>query len=266
MTSRGGETDLDALYQVPLGEFTAARNALAKTAGKDAGAIRALEKPSVPAWAVNQLYWRDRRAYDKLIQAAERLRAAHAQALSGRKVDLATIELQHKAAVKVSADRIRGILAGAGDPATPATMKAVIDTLQALPGGGPAGRLTRPLAPLGFGALGALMKGRTTPRKLAEVVTFAPPKPRPSDVAEDARRAKDAALKRLKDLDVQAARLKKALTSARAACDRAERRRAALEDDLQAASTELVARRGELEQIERDVRAIDQERARLKAT
>ena len=96
----------------------------------------ALEKPSVPAWAVNQLSWRDRRAYDKLIQAAERLRAAHAQTLSGKKVDLSTIELQHKAAVKVATDLVRGVLAAAGNPATPATMKAVIDTLQALPGGG----------------------------------------------------------------------------------------------------------------------------------
>jgi len=266
MTSRGGDTDLDELFQLPLSEFTAARNALAKTAGKDAGAIRALEKPSVPAWAVNQLYWGDRRAYDKLIQAAERLRAGHAQALSGKKVDLSTIELQHKAALKVSADLVRGILARAGDPATPATMKAVIDTLQALPGGGQAGRLTKPLAPLGFGALGALMKGRTTPRKLAEVVTFAPPKPRPSEVAEEARRAKAAAEKRLKELDAQSARLRKTLAAARTAFEKAERVRAGLEEDLQAASTELIARRGELERVEREARAIDQERARLKTT
>jgi hypothetical protein len=264
MTGRGDDKEIDALYQLPLGEFTAARNALAKAAGQGAGrVIRTLEKPSVPAWAVNQLYWRDRRAWDKLIRAAERLRAGHAQALSGRTADIATLELQHKAAVKAAADSVRGVLARAGDPATPATMKAVVDTLQALPGGGPPGRLAMALAPLGFGALGALMKGRTTPRRLAEVVTFAPPRPKPDELAEQARRAKETAKKRLKELDAQASRVKKTLASARAAFDRAERARADLEDKLQASSAETARRRADVERAEREARAIEQERARL---
>jgi len=266
MASRGNDTDIDQLYQLPLGDFTAARNDLAKAAGKDAGAIKTLEKPSVPAWAVNQLYWHDRRGYDKLIQAAERLRTAHAQSLSGKKVDLATAELQHKAALKTAADLVRRALSRAGDPATPATMKAVIDTLQALPGGGTPGRLTRPLAPLGFAALGALMKGRTTPRRLADVVTFAPPKPKPDEVAAEARRARDAAAKRLKELDGQAVRLRKAAAAARAAFERAEQTRAGLEDKLQTAAAEMVARRTDLDRIEREARAIDQERANLKTS
>lgn len=263
MAPRGENSEIDRLYQLSLAEFTAARNEHAKTAGKDAGAIKALEKPSVPAWAVNQLYWRDRRTYDRLIRAAERLRAAHAQALGGRKIDLPTIELQHKAAVKAAADSVRAVLARAGDPATAATMKAVVDTLQALPGGGPPGRLTKPLAPLGFGALGALMKGRTTPRRLAEVVTFAPPKPKADQLAAEAQRAQEAAKKRLKELDAQAARVKKALAAARAAFDRAERERADLEQKAQAASDEMIKRRSEVERVEREARAIEQARARL---
>ena len=264
------DRELDRLYQLPLAEFTAARNALAKSAGADAAAIRALEKPGVPAWAVNQLYWRERRVYDVLVRASERLRAGHALAIAGKKADLDTLELQHAAALKKAADAVRDILGRSGDPATPATMKGVLDTLQALPGGGAPGRLTKPLAPLGFGALGALMKQTpaATQRALAEVVTFAPPKPaKPTrdEAAEAARRARDVAKKRLAQLDVQAAGAAKAVAAARAAYDRADRARADLDTRLQAASVEAAARRGHLDQAERAVRAIEAERARLKA-
>jgi hypothetical protein len=254
---------LDQLFQLPLSEFTAARNLLAKAAGDGGAAIKALEKPSVPAWAVNQLYWRDRRTYDRLIKASERQRAAHAQALSGKKIDLPLIELQHRAALKEAADSVRRLLASAGDAATQATMKAVVDTLQALPGGGEPGHLTKALAPLGFGALGALMKRGATSTSLAEVVTFAPPKPKPDEVAEAASRAKEANRKRLKELDVKAAGLAKALTSARAALERAERSKADAERNLQAAAAEVVKRRTEVDRLERDARATDQERSNL---
>ena len=66
--------DIDSLYQLPFGEFTSARNELAKKSGKAGADIKALEKPSVPAWGVNQLYWRERRTYEKLIRASERVR------------------------------------------------------------------------------------------------------------------------------------------------------------------------------------------------
>jgi hypothetical protein len=57
--------DVDALFKLPLDEFTSARNALAaqlKKVGKQAEAIevKALVKPSVSAWVVNQLYWQQR--------------------------------------------------------------------------------------------------------------------------------------------------------------------------------------------------------------
>ncbi|MCC7125349.1 MAG: hypothetical protein IT178_10910, partial [Acidobacteria bacterium] len=60
---RDVEAAIDALYQGPLDGFTAARNALAaalKKSGDKAGAerVKALAKPSVTAWAVNQAWWR----------------------------------------------------------------------------------------------------------------------------------------------------------------------------------------------------------------
>lgn len=256
--------ELDRLYQLPLAEFTAARNELAKAAGADAAGIRALAKPSVPAWAVNQLYWRERRTYDALVRASERLRAAHTRAIGGKKIDLAALELQHQAAVKKAADAIRAILARSGDPATPATMAAVIDTLQALPGGGTPGHLSRPLAPLGFGALGALMKGAATAKTLAEVVTFAPPRPKADERAEAERQAKADAARRLKRVDAELARVQKALAAQRSVVQRAERAHAALDNQLQKAATALAAQRADAARLDRDRRTLEEERARLK--
>lgn len=256
--------EIERLYQLPLGEFTGARNALAKGAGKDAPAVRALEKPTVPAWAINQLYWRERRAYDRLVRASERVRAGHAQALKGKRIDLGALERNHGVAVKIAAGRVRALLARAGDPATPATMKAVIDTLQALPGGGEPGRLTKALAPIGFGALGALLKSPAKASVLADVVTFAPPKPTPDETADAARRARSRARVRLRQVEAQATRTARALAAARSRLARADRRRATLATTLEKASVEAGRLRSTVSGLERDLRAAEQERARIR--
>ena len=74
---RGGDTldaEIDALFQLPPGAFTAARNALAarlKKGGRGDAAeqVRSLARPSVTAWAVNHLYWRHRAAFARLLEA-----------------------------------------------------------------------------------------------------------------------------------------------------------------------------------------------------
>lgn len=255
--------ELARLYQRPLAEFTAARNALAKSAGANGDAIRALEKPSVPAWAVNQLFWRERRAYDKLIRASERVRAAHAQVLAGKRVELPTSEAQHAAAVKRAADAVRTLLLWSGDPATPATMKAVVDTLQALPGGGTPGQLTKALAPIGFGAFGVLMQGAASAsassRAMAEVVAFVVPKPpKPSEDEQAAARKRAAAdrTNRVKALEAEGRKLASTLARARAVLAKA---------DVVATAAAAAADRArtEVARLEREARATDQERARL---
>lgn len=151
------DDDIDRLYQVPPGEFTAARNALAKTRGAAGAEIKALEKPSLPAWAVNQVYWRERKKYDALVTAALAMREAHVQAISGRKADVATAEAAHSSARREASDAAKRLIESAGEKATPATLDAVSETFQALPSDEVApGRLTRPLKPLGFAALLAL--------------------------------------------------------------------------------------------------------------
>jgi hypothetical protein len=149
-------TDLDRLYQLPLDEFTAARNALAKNAGANAGAIRGLTKPPVAAWAVNQLYWRDRRAWDALVDAAENLRRANKAVLSGRSGDVRAAGTVHDQAVQDALKATLEILTRDGHPATDATKQAIVNTLRALPAGEPPGRLTKVLQPGGFEMLAGL--------------------------------------------------------------------------------------------------------------
>jgi hypothetical protein len=150
------DDEIAGLYRVPLGEFTAARNALAKARGAAGAEIRALEKPSVAAWAVNQLYWQERPLYDAVIKAALAMREAHADMISGRGGEVPRADAAHRDAIRAATVAIKRVLAAAGDSASPATLEAIADTLQALPSEDRPGHLTRPLKPLGFGALLAM--------------------------------------------------------------------------------------------------------------
>ena len=78
------DAELDRLFQLPLNEFTPERNALAKRAGSEGGGIKALTKPPVAAWAVNQLFFKDRDRYDALVEAANELRRTHKAVLEGK--------------------------------------------------------------------------------------------------------------------------------------------------------------------------------------
>jgi hypothetical protein len=147
------DDEIAGLYRVPLGEFTAARNALAKSRGAAGAEIRTLEKPNTAAWAVNQLYWQERAKYDAVIAAGVAMREAHAEMISGRGGEVPKAEAAHRDAIRTATTAIKAILASAGETASPATLEAIADTLQALPSDDRPGQLTRPLKPLGFGAL-----------------------------------------------------------------------------------------------------------------
>ncbi len=79
----GSPTDdeLRRLYTLPLGEFTAERNVLAKrlqkSGDKDAAdEVKSLAKPSVSAWVVNQLFAREEERMRGLLTAGEHARSA----------------------------------------------------------------------------------------------------------------------------------------------------------------------------------------------
>jgi hypothetical protein len=266
------EQDIDHLYQLPLAEFIAERNTLAKRAGSDAARVKALEKPNAAAWAVNQLYWRDRRLYDAVVKTSTRLRTAHSHALTGKKTDVPLAEAARAAAVRDAADRAEALLKQVGDAATEATMTAVRETLNALPADeatAPPGRLVRPIeAAVGFGALGDLLRGASIrPAATADVVRFSPAASKKArdrvDSAE--QRARDEAAAALKELSARKQALESSLATARSSL-------AALEEDRRDTTARLekidagIKRLGaEVEQLTRELQSVARQRVKFEA-
>jgi hypothetical protein len=159
------DEDIDRLYGLPLEEFTAARNELAATL-KEAGDSEAAEKaknmrkPSLSAWAVNQLARKERMQVRSLVTSAERLRKAQAGLLGGGDAEelRASVERQREV-VTALVKRAKGLLREAGHPATEATLERVRDTLIAVAGDEEGGRLVQQgrletdLDPAGFGPM-----------------------------------------------------------------------------------------------------------------
>ena len=147
--------DIDDLYRLPLGEFTAARNALAKSiGGADAKRVRALAKPTLVPWTVNQVYWHARSTYDRLIKNGHRLRKAQIAALEGRAADVREAADAHRQALSEAVGQAARYAALAGsDPGPDALMRTFEAISLATELAEPPGRLTQPLQPMGFEAL-----------------------------------------------------------------------------------------------------------------
>jgi exonuclease VII large subunit len=181
------DRQIDGLYQLPLDEFTRKRNALAKElSGSARTEIRHLVKPSLPAWAVNQLYWQERSTYSALVDASEKVRAAHRSMLSGHKADVRTPEQVHRATLERAVAWTTNFLGRSGLAASSAVLDTIRRALAALPGPEPAGRLTRAPEPAGF----TLLTG-VTPRPIKTALPAQPLKP-PEATKEDAPRKEDA--------------------------------------------------------------------------
>jgi len=160
------DTSIDDLYQQPLNEFTPARNALAKSlSGADAKRVRALPKPTLVPWAVNQVYWRARGAYDRLMKSGERLRAAQIAALEGRNADVRGATEAHRQAIAEAVREAERLAAATGSKPG---ADALARTFEALSVASSApeqpGRLTQPLQPAGFEAL-AGVKPQASPAR-----------------------------------------------------------------------------------------------------
>ena len=188
MPRRSVEQDIDRLYQLSPNEFTNARNALAKElGGTDGKRIKALPKPSVSAWAVNQLYWRDHETYEALTSASGQLRAAHRAVLGGKKADLRAADAAHRAAVKEALTSTLRLVKDAGLNVSAAAQTEIARTLESLPADETPGRLAKPLRPEGFEALQGMPIRAGAARHLTLV-----PKPAPKASSAGESRDRDA--------------------------------------------------------------------------
>jgi hypothetical protein len=196
--------DVIALYRAAPEDFIAGRDALAKglrDAGSDgeARAVKALRKPTVVAWALNQLGDRDPSGVEALIGAGGELRAAQRAAVSGRGAErLRSATTARRKAVSDLTAVAAGVLTGAGrDPS--AHVDEITSALEAAAVDDEAGATLRqgtferpPRPESGFGDLAGLTlvpsEGVTTTSKAAK-------KSGPADLKE-LRRRRDAERKR----------------------------------------------------------------------
>jgi len=209
---KGKAPDVESLFKLPLSEFTSSRNALAgrlKKAGRreDADRVKALVKPSGAAWAVNQLYWRQREQFDRLIATGERLRKAQASTLAGRSGDVRGALDGLRETLSALTRTAGNLLRESGSNITPDLMRRVTSTLEALasigivPNGPQPGRLSDEVDPPGFETLAALVpsseraeRGDAPTRVLTfrqETPARTPPKGKASSEDEEKRRAEE---------------------------------------------------------------------------
>ena len=230
MGSVNVEREIDRLYGLPLDEFTSARNELAKKLTKagdrEAGAgVKALRKPTVPAWTVNQLQRKDETGMRRLLRAADKLTEAQTGAVSGKRSPnlRALIEDHQQAAHALVAEASRAL----GDVEADAlrrigpvllTASADPEARQALA----AGRLVREPEATGFGAFAGIPVTAPEPE----------PKPKGPSKAEEARRERlEAARKELADLERQAKAAGRAAKAADRAAETARKRVERLQGD-----------------------------------
>jgi hypothetical protein len=247
--------DADDLYGLPLERFIAERGELAKqlkAAGdRDRAAeVAALRKPSVAAWAVNQLVRTQPKATAGLFKAGDALRKAQDKVLAGRggARDLRAGVEREREAVSGLLEQARGLLSTEGHELSQTVLDRVSDTLHAAALDDDAraqvrdGTLVRELRHAGLGMAGdleAVPSVRREPPRRSAARKPREPDPREQAVArEQARRAA-----RIAEADARR-RVDLADRALRAAQERRDRAQEALDGaklDVKAAQAEAKA-------------------------
>jgi hypothetical protein len=257
------DKELDRLYGLPLAEFTRARDELARELrkGGDAEAAdeaKALAKPSISAWAVNQLARHERMQVRSLLRAGEHLRSAQADVLGGAGPDELQEPLQRqREAVAALVDSARNVLSSAGHATTEATLDRIRGTLTAaatdLDGAEllERGLLTKDLEPAGFGGL-TLAPSRAGAPKRPKATQKAPARGRKE--AEARKRTVVEAKREVDDLRAQivegkanARRAKSEATKAERAAEAARKAAAKAEEELRLLTERLEEAKAALE-------------------
>jgi hypothetical protein len=253
------ERELDRLYELPLGEFTAARDESAKRLRAEgqrelADQVKQLRKPTVAVWIVNRLAHDRALDVQRLVKAGEGLTKSQAAAAKGDAADKfaeARSEEQHALERLAGAARELAERESVGAPA----IERAIQTLRAasLTAEGrellKRGRLTEELQPPGFDALtpGALPKRSTKAAK---------PAARRND-REQRRQALKEARERVAQLRSKERDLVKAARGVQREAERAEKEAVTLHRRAQDAETKAAAAADERAEAESELKRLE---------
>lgn len=170
------EDDVDVLFRLSLAEFTSARNTLAAQLkksghGEESARVKALAKPPISAWAVNQLYWNHREAFDRLIASGERIHKAQA---SGKVADMRTALDERREVLSHLSDIAASLLRDAGNNPSMDMIHRVTTTLEGMSAyaqrsdGPRPGRLIHDVDPPGFESMSSFVSNmRSAPPAVA---------------------------------------------------------------------------------------------------
>lgn len=233
------------LYRASLADFVTQRkrgvDAL-RAAGDKAAAKRLAERrrPTLSAWAVNQLYWHARAAFHALVSAAGRMRSGDLGAAG-----------EHRQAMTTLRKRAAALLAEAGHAASESTLRRVTTTLAALAAAGGfdpdlPGTLAEDRDPPGFEAMAAATVTRPAPLRVEKR-------------AAEAGRGDDAAARRQRMREEAAQRAAEEAEQRRR--EAAEKRRAAerhrLETRLRTVRVDLERREARVDMLRKDLRGAE---------
>lgn len=246
------DEEIDLLYGKPLAEFTAARDALARKlrdAGDkaDADAVKALRKPTVSAWVINQIARKERMKVRSLLVAGEKLRKAHGEVLGGgQPAAVAEATEAERNATNHLVSSAEKVLSDAGHSANQSTLDRIAATLRAAAVEDEGrvllerGRLQHDLDPTGFGPpVPVVTPGRSGAAG------------RGGKAERDAR-TRQAVQEKVRALRAEVSELTKAAANADA-------RLAAARQELRAAETEARSARRKVERAARRLETADRE-------
>jgi hypothetical protein len=249
----GGETleEIDQLFALPLDEFTAARNDLARRLKQDGDAetaehVRGLAKPSVAAWAVNQLARREAEGVRSLLNVGARLRSAQERSLQGERAadELRAAQAEEREVVRKLTQRAGELLRESGRPATGSTLDRVSSTLRAAALAEPGrtllreGQLSGEVELSGFDAFAGLEAPAKRRRTAAGGGDDLAERRRRKREAERQRRALE---KRVRDLTARAEAAERDAERARKSAEEAEAAAEERRREADAAAAELAA-------------------------
>jgi hypothetical protein len=242
------DSAIDELYAADLGDFVSERKRLSKELDpEEAAEFAKLRKPTVAAWALNQLARRNRRDVDLLLDAGHRLREAQTGVLRGKEregfeqaqtIERDALRRLTKAAQELLGNRSATVLNQVEQTLRSAAVSESGREVLAR------GRFVEPLGAEGFDVVTAL----------AASVPASGKAKRRAQPGRDEREAAAEALKEAK------ARLREAEKAARDA----ERRAEAAHAEADRADEAAESARGDVTRAEREVAGAEQTVARLR--